>query len=486
MDLGFVQIDLAVIELFFSQSTAAVIWDLFVMGGYLFVIYAAIMIGLDYYKDYRAGLNTADWNWIVLAIDIPPLNEQTPKAVEQLFAQLAGALEQPNVGDAFRGGFVPKHFSFEIISVEGYIQFLIYTEESLRDLVESSIYAQYPEAEIVEVEDYTGGVPDNFPNDTHDLWAIDFGLTEGNAYPIRTYPMFEHSISKNEPIKDPMGALLESFSRIGAGEQIWFQMMVLPASSSWKEEAIDEIKKAIGDSSVGKSKGSPTLDAVVEAPVKLLEAAGDQIFNRESGGGSDSKDDNGPKNNLSFMTPGQTKVIEGMEMKISKPGFTTKIRAVYIARKEVFRPSRVAQGLIGAINQYNIPTANSLVPSYGVGGGYFFKEKKSVAKKNFMMKLYKKRKIKDGGKPFVLNTEELATVWHFPLATVKAPLVQTRQAKAVEPPAALPLEALGGQTLGGAPEPPSALPTDQTSDKQGGFTTDAGDVVGYGPDMKFG
>lgn len=488
MDLGFVQIDILPLLEFLDQSTLAILWQLFIFGGYLFVVYAALMIGLDFYKDYRADKNTADWNWVVLAIDLPALNEQTPKAVEQLFAQLAGALEQPNVGDAFRGGFVPKHFSFEIISMEGYIQFLVYTEESLRDLVESSIYAQYPDAEIVEVEDYTKDLPDEFPNETHDMWAIDFGLTAGNAYPIRTYPMFEHNVSKDEPVKDPMGALLESFSRIGPGEQIWFQMMILPVSSGWKEEVIDEIKRVIGDNSTKNSKGNPMIDAVVDAPVKFLETAGDQIFNREAGsGGSDSKDDGGPPNNLSYLTPGQTKVVEGMELKISKPGFQTKIRAVYVARKEVFRPSRVAQGLIGAINQYNIPTANTLAPSYGVSGGYFFKEKKSRAKKNFMMKLYKKRKIKDGGSPFILNIEELATVWHFPMKSVKAPLVQTRQAKATEPPASLPVEALGGQTLGGAPEPPgTTTPPDTTSTQSSGYKTDAGDLVGYDADMKFG
>ena len=43
------------------------------------------------------------------------------------------------------------------------------------------------------------------------------------------------------------------------------------------------------------------------------------------------------------------------------------------------------------------------------------------------------------GKGFILNIEELASVWHFPVPQVKAPLVQKTEARKGEPPTSLPL-----------------------------------------------
>ncbi|MDZ4229552.1 MAG: hypothetical protein U1C53_00250, partial [Candidatus Veblenbacteria bacterium] len=43
------------------------------------------------------------------------------------------------------------------------------------------------------------------------------------------------------------------------------------------------------------------------------------------------------------------------------------------------------------------------------------------------------------GEGFILNTEELATLYHFPVVTVKAPLVKKTEAKKAEPPFGLPV-----------------------------------------------
>ena len=43
----------------------------------------------------------------------------------------------------FEGKF-QKSFSYEVVSLEGYTQFLIRTPKEFRDLIESSVYSQYP------------------------------------------------------------------------------------------------------------------------------------------------------------------------------------------------------------------------------------------------------------------------------------------------------------------------------------------------------
>jgi hypothetical protein len=478
MDFGFFVLNTQLISIFFAQPTIVVLYQFFVFGGYLVFIWMLLYLGIGFYTDYRENKNTADWKWVVLAVDVPPLNVQTPKAVEQMFAQLGGAFDAPDIAAKFRGGYKQRWFSFEIISIEGYIQFIVRTEEAFRDLVEAAIYAQYPDADVVEVEDYVTDIPNNYPNKTHDMWGADFGLAENDAYPIRVYREFEHSISKDTVLKDPMGAFLESFSRIGPGEQMWFQILIQPVGNSWKEKSIKKIKEIIGDTS-GKSGGNKYLHAIGEAPIKFLESVGDQVFAREAGAGDSGGDKKDDPNQLRFLTPGQTKLVEAMEEKMTQIGFKTKMRGVYVARKEVFRPTRGVNALIGSLNQYNVPTANSIVPKFGVSASYFFKEQRIAKKKNLIMKSYKKRKLKAGANTFIMNVVELATIWHFPMSHVKTPMVQKVEAKQSEPPVGLPIEQIVPPGVGGVVE--EAPPHSQKKEKQ--FTTDA---YGYRGDMDFG
>jgi len=96
----------------------------------------------------RIAKNRAKWKWILLAIDVPKDNEQGPRAVENIFAQLAGAHGSQDIEEIHFEGETQKWFSFEIVSIEGYVQFLIYTEKGYRNLLEAAIYAQYPDAEL--------------------------------------------------------------------------------------------------------------------------------------------------------------------------------------------------------------------------------------------------------------------------------------------------------------------------------------------------
>ena len=485
IDFGIFVVNFEPVLDFFGQPIGTVILELMAIFGWVIFAILLIYLGLFYLVEYKEELYKKDWKWHVLAIDIPPLNVQTPKAVEQMFSHLAGAFDSPDIANKYRHGYKQRAFSFEIISIEGYIQFLIRTESAFRDLVEAAVYAQYPEAEIVEVEDYVDSVPQKFPNDTHEMWAADFGLAENEAYPIRSYREFEHSISKDTVLKDPMGTFLESFTRIGPGEQMWFQIIVEPISNSWKEKAINVVKELIGEKSASK-KANPVTTALGSISKGILDDIDWQMTGREYGASSPSSGgDDGEKNQLRYLTPGQTKVVEAIEEKITKIGFKTKMRGVYVARKEVFQPTRGVHALIGAINQFNVPSANSIVPKYGVSASYFFKEWRIKERKNLLMKAYRKRKSGVGANSYVMNIEELATVWHFPMSHVKAPLVQKAAVKAVEPPAGLPVEGLGTGVLppglamevSGSQEPsPEPSPV--------GYDADAG--PDYGKDQQFG
>ena len=122
--------------------------------------------------------------------------------------------------------------------------------------------------------------------------------------------------------------------------------------------------------------------------------------------------------------------------------FRSSIRAVYVSRKEVMNKAKAVNGFVGYIKQFNTNDLNSLKPDMKVtatSATYFFTKKRIINKKNKIMYAYKSRSDTLGRKPWVMNVEELATLWHFPIdAVVKAPLVQRASARRVEPPMSLP------------------------------------------------
>lgn len=454
MEFGLFTFNFSSILDFINQPPLLILIQLFAIFLWIPIVNFLLKEILDTYHHMKVHQTTHHWKYVVLAIDIPLLNVQTPKAVEQLFSHLAGVFSKPDLKGKFYDGYKQKWFSFEVISIEGYIQFLIWTEEQYRDLIETAVYAQYPDAEITEVEDYAAAAPKSFPDKDYDVWAGDFALAENAAFPIRTYEEFEHSISKDTVLKDPMGTMLESFSRIGHGEQMWLQILVRPIDNSWKESVIAKIKEFIGeDDGHGHGHGSPmsflTDNFLVAEGKGLLQEAGRQIAGLGGGGHEEHGEEKVDKNQLKYMTPGQVKLVEAMEKKIEKIGFETNMRAVYLARKEVFNPSRGVTALIGSISQFNIPTANSIV----VG-----KQASSDKKKAKYVEAYRSRSMDLEVHAYVLNIEELATLWHFPMSHVKVPLLQKAANKAAEPPSGLPVEYIPLPTFGSSPESSAHTP----------------------------
>ncbi len=429
----------------------------FVMFGWAFLALVFFFVGAHLWLDLRQDLNVHHWQWVVLAVDVPPDTVQSPKAVEQIFAHLSGALDEPNFGQKYWGGAKQRWFSLEIISLEGYIQFLIYTEIAHRDLVEAAVYAQYPMAEITEVEDYVSLIPSKFPNETHNMFGIEFGLVAADPYPIRTYEEFEHNIMPDElKFNDPMASILENFTRIGAGENLWFQIIIEPTSSSWKEKGIKLVKEIIENK-------APHHDQIFV--VKAINVFASELLNAIKGPSEDhgGHEEHETPGKVSDLTPRGRDTIAAIEDKISKVGFKSKMRVIYAAKKEVFNPGRCLDGFVGSINQFNFTGRNALVPVAATNAHYFFKNAKIIELKNKFIKAYKKRKLKMGKNPYVLNTEELATLWHFPLPLVKTPLLQKTGGKRAEPPINLPIEELAESPLKRKmppplPEPPKEEP----------------------------
>lgn len=426
----------------FSQPTVDTIEYLFAIIGWIILALVAVSLGSQLLATYRSKKAGEKWQHVLLAVDVPPLFIQSPKAVEQIFAHLSGAKVSVRLAEKYWIGKRQKNFSFEIVSIEGYIQFLVRTENEYRDLVEAAVYAQYPEAEITEVEDYVDMIPQTYPSETHHMFGVEFELAEADAYPIRTYPNFEYKISKDEVFSDPMAAILENFSRIGHGEHFWLQIIIEPAGNDWKTKGIQLVKDIIGGHA--GHHGSTFLPDMVAFIGNIPMAIMKEFF-RYLQSAEAEEADHEEHAKLSDLTPGGKGTIEAIEEKIAKLGFKTKMRALYVAKNEVFNPSRCVDGFIGSLNQFHIQSSNAIVPRAITHTHFiFFNHAREILAQNKFFKAFAKRKVKVGGSPYILNIEELATVWHFPLPFVKTPLIQKAGAKRGEPPMNLPIEADSG------------------------------------------
>lgn len=413
---------------------------IFMHGGFIFVGWAILNGLAAVWLNWRQRIYISGVKWTYLAIDVPKNNEQSPKAVEQIFSQIWGSLSAPNFQEKWWQGKFQLNFSLELVSIEGYIQYIIRTPTIFRDLVEASVYAQYPEAQITEIEDYTIELtPDNFRDKGYNLWGGQFGLVNDEAYPIRTYPLFEHSIAQK--IIDPMAAILEILSRLGKGEQAWLQIVIRPESDSWKEKSDNEVKKLLGKEI--EKKKSP-VDKVLDISSTAATRLGDVVFGPVGAPEEEKKEE--PWRMLA-MSPGERALVEGVERKSDKIGFKTKIRYIYLGQKGSFLKTRGASGFMGVLKQFTLLNSNGFSGIKGTVTKSDFiitkEQKRRIYKiQRRILKNYKSRSQWAGKKSFgdILNIEELASIYHFPSIDVVAPTLKAAEAKRAEAPFSLPIE----------------------------------------------
>ncbi len=429
------------------------LWHIFWDFGWLPFIFIVIWGGWHLWVQWRQNKFAATVSTCILAVDVPRQNEQTAKAVEHIFSTLGGAYSGLDRYEKYWLGKYQPTFSFEIASIGGYVQFMVHTWVKHRDLVEAAIYAQYPDAEIIEIADYTDGIPGRYPHPEWNVFGSEFVLKRPSHLPVRTYFQFEHT-SAEYPFKDPLSTLLEVLASLKPGEQLWVQFLISPTDSGWKDDGQKAVDKMMGKKVA--QKGSP-LDSLMWLPKGVAkELAG--IFET---GEAPKKDDKKDEFKMMNMSPGERQVLEAVQMKLSKIGFKTKIRAVYAGRHDVFSKKRFT-ALKGAMMQFNALNMNEF-KSYGKvtpKSDYFYQRWSEPAKKMSIVARYRSRSG-EGAPPYILNTEELATIYHFPMLDVKAPLIKKTDAKRAEPPSRLPTGDFAESPFRAAsrevpPEPPEA------------------------------
>lgn len=372
-------------------------------------------------------------NWILLEIKIPKDVFKTPKAMEQVMSGLHGIQSNKTWWETWWDGEVQEWFSFEMVGQGGDVYFYVYTAAKYRNLVEANFYGQYPTADIAEVQDYMRDLPPRLPNEKYDISALEFVLTKEDAYPIRSYQEFEEL--KEEKRLDPLASLMEFLGNLSEGEIIAVQILARPVNDKWKKDGERLINKLIGRQ---EKIEWGFLDYLLYPISALTDNIIEAIY--EAPEKPKKPEDKKEPTLVRYMSEAEKKRIEMIEKNISKLGFETSARWIYIAPRERFTKTTY-HALNGVFKQFNSLDLNGFRPNKDAGtkvGGFFWKETRTLIRKkrlyyNFLLR----------GRPrqtFILNTEELATIYHFPGLAAAAPAVPRIQATKGGAPPGLPVE----------------------------------------------
>lgn len=424
---------------FWNQPVDLILYNFLVWFGWVPIVVIMVWGFTQVWLVTRQEKWVKSLKWVLLAVDVPAVTEQTPKALENMFSSLWGAYSNLTWKEKWIIGKTQALFSFEIASTEGYVQFYVRVLTRYRDVAEAGIYAAYPEAEVSEVEDYTAWAPTEYPHEVWDTWGSEIKLKESDIFPLRTYVEFEDKISGE--LKDPLGGILEQLAKMRPGEHFWIQMIIQPdgiASKAWRKAGEDFVNKTFGVEKKHKpGMIASAMDSVLTIPSAITtEALG--IALKEDGHGEMKQEDMWKAFKI---TMAEKEKVEGVVKKIGKPGYKTKMRLVYIGRKGVYDKQARTAFVKGMYHQFTHLNMNG----FGLHGDatpkddYFWQAWTYNTRQGRLVRAFKNRSWGTGADPWILNTEELTSLWHFPAITVKAPLVKKAEAKRAEPPVGLPI-----------------------------------------------
>ncbi|MFC1641019.1 hypothetical protein ACFL2D_03145 [Patescibacteria group bacterium] len=379
-------------------------------------------------------------NYIYLSVNVPAEMEKSPKFMEQFYTSLWGMQSSGSWSEKFWDGRQQVYLSFELVGISGSMRFIIRTPAQFRDLVEAQLYSEYPEAEVTEVEDYAQNLTWEKASRDYDTFGAEMELSKPDAYPIRTYMEFEHSLTQQ--ILDPISNFAETFTQLQPDEQVWVQILAapMPPGDKWMTEGGDLVKKLMHrkEEDAKIIPEIPILNQFLGDTTSVISQAPGAMFEVPVA----SRQDVPPEFRELFITsPGERTDLEALERNMSKVGFSVKIRWIYIAPKEASRKEAIVSAVFGLWNQYGTQNLNGIKPNkkFWTKVDYFLPKTRVKSRMNKVFWRYQDRDYRMGGKPFILTTEEMATIFHFPSITVQAPQLERIESKKGEPPANLPV-----------------------------------------------
>lgn len=304
--------------------------------------------------------------------------QSDPLAAEQLFSVIHGIIKEDGESN---------HFSFEIFVKNEKIKFIVVCNEILASHIESQIYAQYPMAQINRIPDYSLDIS-NYSL----VKGTGIGLLKKDYLPILTFRNFE---------VDPLSAITSSLSQVKGDEGLAIQIITKPRPDNWQMsgyEAISKIKK--------KEFNEKGEDFILFKFLKFLLKIILFILTRIFLPSTTSEKEVKTVKPISALSQSEEVTVSGIENKLTRSGFDSFIRIVSFSNNPIDVEQNY-RSCLATFSQFSRTNLNS-----------FVEIKESDSKK--LIQDFQNRTL-DLSNSYVLNTEELASIYHLPSSSVDIP-----------------------------------------------------------------
>lgn len=356
-------------------------------------------------KNYERGLKM-----IPLLIHLPPSSDDidagsrdardiTEEVISQ--AQVMYNVISSTATSGFKSKFYgQRHLSFELVASGGLIHYYVVVPLVLLDTIKQAVAAAYPTARLEEVEEYN-----LFSQVGKISGTIGGELTLKKDYvmPIATY---------QELKRDAMRAILNALATASRDDGIGVQILLRPAPEGWTksiERSVSNIKKGRKVSSGGLGGGQ-----FARTAHDLLEA----LWKPPETGPQKEAAEQKQLNGLEQAT------VEALEEKARYAGYETLVRVIASSSTSA-RSQMLLKNVVSAFALFDSPTKN----------GFKFSPTKNIEQfvTSYIFRFFPQEVSSN-----ILNTVELATIFHLPdQSNIPTSQLQRQASKQIDGPTEL-------------------------------------------------
>lgn len=378
------------------------------LGKIFLIIIATIALLFFFWWQYRKNIakrRSKEMAFLRVVMARKDSDSDEKKETIRDFKEQISLMEQllSNLKSLYRGNFLgwllgQEYISFEYTAHANEIYFYIVVPRKSKLLVEKQIIGFYPDCLIEETSEI------NIFENRKSVLGEAMILKKGDEFPIRTYQKLE---------SDSMNAILSALGRLSENTSATIQILLKPEDDNWQ----NRIKKMIR-----KEEKNPGKRRYISFNPLVWMRGFLEIFFQDSEE-KNKKDE--PE--IDEKDPIDDEGL--MKEKVKKTGFLVMVRVIVTADDDAIANAEL-RNIISSFSQFASPAYNRFRPM----------RHKSLS---VLIQYFILRQFAWWQKNFLLNIEEIATLFHFPHSKYnKQPEIKWQHFRVVKAPTNIPHEGL--------------------------------------------
>jgi len=330
--------------------------------------------------------------------------QEIASVAEQLYSGFS-SLYESNLNRLLFG---QPTLSFEFVVKDGLISFYVTVPQEYQELTQRQLHSVYPYAEITPSTAFK-----IFEDDTTTA-GMEIRTSKAFELPVKTYKTLE---------SDPLNILTNAFSKLPEGTRAGYQILIRPTSGRWRDRTVSAAKRI----AEGKQLQSSLINTFFQGVFNVLRPQSDTQKERQ-------------QEAAARLSPIQEAQMKAIQEKGSKVGFETQIR-VLVASPVSQQENKLALNTIAStLGQFTASETNGLVKRFDSSREFTV---------DYILRRFRPRSLPWlPGRTMILNTEELASLYHFPNEFTDTPNIEWLSARTLPPPSNLPADEEGTVVLG--------------------------------------